>query len=116
MALLDLREALRTARLDAEIIGEFVVFPFTIPTGAHAGETVRIGLTGTDFPINPPGGVHVCPRLLHPAGSADHASGLGPDWVYWSRPFPDWATSARSVGDYLAFLRQLFGQIAGAAA
>jgi len=115
VALIDLQQALQAAGHDAEISGQFVVFPFLVPVGVHAGATVRIGLTGADFPINPPGGVHVSPRIIHPGGSADHASGLGADWVYWSRPYPDWASSRRSIGDYLAFLRQLFALFAAAA-
>jgi hypothetical protein len=115
MSLNDLQQALCTAGVEAEITGEFVVFAFPVPTGRHAGQTVKIGLTGADFPINPPGGVHVSPRLQHPGGSDHHPSPLGSDWAYWSRPYPNWPASSRSVGDYLAFLRQLFAQIAAAA-
>ncbi len=114
MALVELQQALRATDFDAEIRGEFVVFPFPVPAGAHAGETVKIGLTGPDFPINPPGGVHVSPRITHPMGN-NHNSGLGAEWIYWSRPFSYWAETSRSIGDYLAFVRQLFAQFAAAA-
>jgi hypothetical protein len=101
MALLELQQALRSTGLDAEISGGHVVFPYKVPVGDHVGTTVRIGLIGADFPVNPPGGVHVSP-------------GLGSGWMYWSRPYPDWASSARDIEEYLAFLRQLFAQFARA--
>lgn len=116
MALPELQQALRTSGIEAEIVGDFVVFDFPVPAGRHGGQTVKIGLTGADFPINPPSGVHVSPRLSHPGGSDQHGSPLGPDWAYWSRPYPNWPGSSRSVTDYLAFLRQLFAQITSAAA
>lgn len=116
MAVDALHQALLAAGYDAQVAGSFVVFPFLVPVGDHAGTTVRIGLTGADFPINPPGGVHVSPRIIHPGGSAEHASPLGAGWVYWSRPYPGWASSNRTIEDYLAFLRRLFAQFTAKAA
>lgn len=116
MALHDLRDALQAAGYDAAIDGEFVTFPYVVPVGPHAGTTVTIGLSAPDFPINPPGGVHVRPRIQHPGDNAHHASPLGPDWIYWSRPYPDWARSARDVDDYLAYVRKLFSQFIETAA
>ena len=116
MALTDLRDALIAAGHAATINGAFVTFAYEVPIGAHAGETVMIALQGPDFPINPPGGVHVSPRLQHPGDNAHHASPLGEDWIYWSRPYPDWAQSSRSVSDYLAHIRKLFSQFTATAA
>ncbi|MBV9871515.1 MAG: hypothetical protein JO214_12925 [Frankiaceae bacterium] len=116
MALADLQEALIAEGYAASITGDFVTFPYVVPVGAHAGTTVQIGLQAPDFPINPPGGVHVSPRLQHPGDSAHHASTLGPAWIYWSRPYPDWPQSARSASDYLAHLRKLFSQFVATAA
>jgi hypothetical protein len=113
MALIDLQRALRSAGLDAEIAGDHVVFPYKVPVGDHVGTTVKIGLTGADFPINPPGGVHISPGLTHPGGN-NNASAIGAGWMYWSRPYPDWASSGRGIEDYLAFLRQLFAQFTSA--
>jgi hypothetical protein len=116
MGLTDLRAALQAAGFEAAIIGEFVIFPYLIPVGGHIGTTVTIGLSAPDFPMNPPGGAHVRPRIQHPADNAHNASPLGTDWIYWSRPYPDWPQSARTVSDYLAHLRKLFSQFAVQAA
>ena len=116
MALTDLRDALQAAGHEATITGEFVTFPFVIPVGAHIGTTVTVGLAAPDFPVNPPGGVHVRPRLAHPGDNAHHASPLGADWIYWSRPYPDWPQSSRGISDYLAHLRKLFSQFTDKAA
>ncbi len=116
MALTDLRDAVRGAGYDATITGDFVTFPYVIPVGARVGTTITVGLTAPDFPINPPGGVHIRPRIQHPGDNAHHTSPLGPDWIYWSRPYPDWPQSARDISDYLAHLRRLFAQFAVTAA
>lgn len=116
MALIDLRDALVAAGYAATITGDFVTFPYEVPIGAHAGTTVQIGLQGPDFPVNPPGGVHVSPRLQHPGDNAHHASPLGAAWIYWSRPYPNWAQSSRTASDYLAHIRKLFSQFVATAA
>ena len=116
MALTTLRDALIAEGYDASITGDFVTFPYVVPVGLHAGTTVQIGLQAPDFPVNPPGGVHVSPRLQHPGDNAHHASPLGPTWIYWSRPYPDWPQSARSASDYLAHIRKLFSQFVATAA
>jgi hypothetical protein len=115
VALSDLQQALGCAGYEATIVTDFVTFEYAVVVGAHVGATVRIGLQAPDFPINPPGGVHVCPRIQHPGDSAHHASPLGPEWIYWSRPYPDWAGSRRDLDDYLVHLRTLFAQFVIAA-
>lgn len=95
---------------------EFVVFPFTIPVGKFAGRTIKLGLQiNGDVPFNPPGGPHVSPPLLprntnadpHPAGGV-HASALGEEWQYWSRPFKFWKEGERSARRYMAHIANLF--------
>jgi hypothetical protein len=95
---------------------EFVCFEYTVPIGAHAGEVVQVGLQAPDWPVNPPGGPHISPRINHPGDNAHHASPLGGGWIYWSRPFPEWAASQRTLEEYLAHLRTLFSQFVEAAA
>lgn len=95
---------------------ELVCFDYRVPVGTHAGEVVQVGLQAPDWPINPPGGPHVSPRIHHPGDNAHHASPLGDGWIYWSRPFPEWAEMSRSLEDYLAHLRKLFSQFVEAAA
>jgi hypothetical protein len=96
----------------------FVAFPYEIPVGKFRGQKVTIGLQiNDDFPLNPPPGPHLSPRLLfatrdqstnvHPRG-AIHESPLGAEWEYWSRPFPNWPQTKRDAKSYLAHVRHLF--------
>ncbi|MDA8331995.1 MAG: hypothetical protein M0027_12520 [Candidatus Dormibacteraeota bacterium] len=90
---------------------DFLVFAFTVPLGSRVGEVVRLGLQiPADFPATPPTGPHVCPRINHPSGAV-HASPLGSDWAYWSRPFPNWPRTDRTASSYLAHVRALFAQL-----
>jgi hypothetical protein len=88
----------------------FAVFPYTVEVGRRAGEQVKIGLAiPGDWPLSPPPGPHVSPRLGHPGGAVSD-SPLGSDWEYWSRPAPNWAAD-RSMRAYLRHLRTLFAQL-----
>lgn len=90
--------------------GEWVQFDLQIPVGRFAGETRRIaGQIPADFPLTPPPGPHVTPPTTHPAGAV-HASPLGSEWVYWSRPAQGWAQE-RSAKAWVRHVRSLFGQI-----
>ena len=90
--------------------GDFVIFPYTVEVGSRAGEQVRIGLqVPGDWPLSPPPGPHVSPRLGHPHGAVN-PSPLGEDWEYWSRPAQNWPAD-RSVRAYLRHLRTLFSQL-----
>ncbi|MFF1519723.1 hypothetical protein [Streptomyces sp. NPDC058305] len=90
--------------------GEFVAFDYTVETGCRAGTTVRVALQApSDFPVTPPAGPQVTPRLGHPDGAV-HPSPVGDDWEYWSRPASNWAAD-RSVRGYLRHLRTLFAQL-----
>lgn len=114
MGTAELARQLRILGHDVTVVAqdgqEYAVFPLEVPVGAHAGTTVRIALPGTDFPVNPPGGPHVSPAITHPGGN-NHASPLGDQWRYWSRPYPGWRTTGRTAGDYMAHVRKLFSQI-----
>lgn len=88
---------------------EFVVFDFTIDVGPRAGQLIKIGLQAPpDFPITPPGGPHLNPRLGHPDGAV-HASSLGDDWEYWSRPAHRWTEDSTTRG-YLRHLRSILAR------
>lgn len=90
--------------------GDLAVFPYTIEVGSRAGQQVRIGLLiPADWPMTPPPGPHVSPRLGHPHGAVS-GSALGDDWEYWSRPAQNWAAD-RSMRAYLRHLRTLFAQL-----
>ena len=105
--------ALTTAGFDVSERNEqgtlFAVFPYTIEVGSRTGETVRAGLAVPgDWPMSPPPGPHVSPRLGHPDGAV-HPSPLGEDFEYWSRPASNWPDD-RSVRGYLRHLRTLFAK------
>ena len=110
----ELFQELTNAGYDAQLSNasgvEFVVFAYRVPIGQHANEEVRVGLQAPDWPVNPPGGPHISPRLLHPGDTAHHHSPLGSDWIYWSRPHPRWAEGDRSLEEYLTHVRTLFAQ------
>ena len=90
--------------------GEFTVFDYDVEVGSRAGQSVQIGLQAPpDFPVTPPSGPHVSPRLNHPGGNV-HPSPLGERWEYWSRPAPNWAADP-SVDGYLRHVRTLFSQL-----
>jgi hypothetical protein len=88
---------------------EWVYFDLVIPAGSHQGETVRIAAAvPPDFPDNPPAGPNISPPYTHPAGGV-HASPLGGDYMYWSRPVQQWQAD-RSVRAWVRHVRSLFGQ------
>jgi hypothetical protein len=113
----ELGHAVETASAAANL----VVFPYTIPVGARAGEQVRLAFTApTDWPSSPPSGPCVSPRILrlhpdqsvgHPIGGVHPADHLGPEWEYWSRPFPGWPQTDRSARAYMAHIRNLFATL-----
>lgn len=92
-----------------------VSFEYTVPVGRFMEQVIKIGFqVNDDFPVNPPGGPHVSPQLLplksvgeHPLGQV-HGSPFGADWEYWSRPYPEWNKTDRSVKAYMAHIRHLF--------
>lgn len=97
--------------LEIERRDDFALFEYDIPVGGRIGETVHIGLQlPGDLPATPPPGPHVKPRLGHPGGSVN-PSPLGPEWEYWSRPFPGWPQSPRTAAAYMAHLRALLNQL-----
>ena len=94
-----------------------VALPYTVPVGKFAGKEITLGfVVPGDFPLTPPSGPHVSPRLLppntssqqHPAGGVHESAPFGPEWEYWSRPFPGWSGTDRTARAYIAHLRNLF--------
>ena len=106
---------------------EIVVFNYEVELGKHIGETIKLGLqVPTDWPMSPPSGPFVSPRLLpistgqplrgRPWDAVHTVEGRGiedPDavWEYWSRPYTAWPKTDRTVKAYLRHLRTLFGEI-----
>lgn len=103
------RQAESLELANVEVREDWVLFDLDIPAGAHTGTTMRIGAqVPPDFPDNPPTGPHVHPCLTHPAGAV-HASSLGQEWLYWSRPIQGWPVD-RSVRAWIRHVRSLFAQ------
>ncbi|MDD5584336.1 MAG: hypothetical protein PHV55_04705 [Candidatus Omnitrophica bacterium] len=109
-------EQLRSLVGEVEDLGDGkIAFTYTILTGNFAGKSIRLGFqVPEDFPLSPPSGPHISPRLLpnqsggsHPSGGI-HNSAFGQDWHYWSRPIPNWKSTKRTVRDVLAHIRHLF--------
>ncbi len=96
--------------------GDRVIIAYKVPVGRFAGQQVRLGFTvADDFPLNPPGCLHVSPRLLplksggnHPDGGVHDDSLFGPDWQYWSRPIQHWPTTKRDARAVMAHVHRLF--------
>jgi hypothetical protein len=95
-----------------------IMFSYKIPVGKLLGQEVQLGFkVPPDFPMTPPSGPHVSPRLhpLHPGndipapfGGVHESPDFGPDWQYWSRPFREWQSGKYSAREYMAFIRKLF--------
>lgn len=117
MARQDFIDQLQKLSYTVEDLGENrLAFLYTIPVGKFLGQQIKLGfVVGDDFPMNPPSGPHLTPRLLpintgsnvHPAGGV-HPSPFGEHWEYWSRPFTGWANTDHSVRTYLAHIKRLF--------
>lgn len=117
MAYQDFVSGLRTGGYGVrELGGNRVTFPYVVPTGRFAGTEIDLGFdVPADFPLTPPGGPHVSPRLLpitngggsHPSGGV-HTSPFGETFEYWSRPLSHWPSTKRTVKDVMAHIRHLF--------
>lgn len=99
-----------------EPIAGIAVIPFLIKTNRFAGQSVRIGFEGIEgYPMHPPKTIHVSPRLhpLRPESGPHplcgiHASPLGEDWQYWSRPIQGWKPGRSNVQHLIAHVHALF--------
>lgn len=92
-----------------------VVFNYTIPVGKNIGKILNVGFQiGEDFPMNCPHGPHfesgIIEGWFEPKENI-HASPLGDGWRHWSRPFPDWNRTQRTVKVYFAHIRNVLNSI-----
>lgn len=128
MSVEDFEAQLRKLGFEPELRpNNFVVFDYEVEVGKHIGETIKVGLqVPADWPMSPPSGPFVSPRLLpisggttgrgRPWDAVHTCDGRGLDdpgsvWEYWSRPFTAWPNTDRSVKAYLRHLRTLFAEI-----
>ena len=119
MAYIDFINGLKELGFNVVELGEGrITFGYKIPVGKFLNQEITIGfVVPGDFPATPPGGLHVSPHLLplntsskvHPSGGIHkNQKGFTNDFQYWSRPFPDWAKTDKSVKTYMAHIRHLF--------
>ncbi len=102
-----------------EPLPDFVQFEFEIPVGRLQGQRVQMAFQmDNSFPVNCPPGPHFKPQLLPITGGggaqpygAVHASALGGEWEYWSRPFKDWGRTDKTAKTYLAHIKNLLATI-----
>jgi len=100
---------------------DHVVFSYTVPIGRFAEKQVRLGfVVPAEFPAVLPTGPHVSPLIHptntsgpHPTGSVHEAQAVpfraaGGDWQYWSRPYPNPATTHEPVQAYMNFIWTLW--------
>jgi len=94
-----------------------VSFPYTVENGKFEGQEITLGFAvPPDFPLNPPTGPHLKPRLLpintaqgpHPTHGVHESPQFGAEWQYWSRPLQHWANTQRTVADVMRHVRCLF--------
>ncbi|MES2154422.1 MAG: E2/UBC family protein [bacterium] len=72
--------------------GPYVIIDdYEVPVGQHHGKKITLAIpTPGDFPITPPGGIHIIPHLIQVGTRNVHQSPMGAEWQYWSRPIVDW--------------------------
>jgi hypothetical protein len=93
-----------------------ILFTFVIPEGRFANQSIKVGIqVPPDFDVVPPGGIHICPRLIPINPEAkDHtkavASPFGDEWEYLSRPFTEWARK-RTVKHYMKWVSYLLNAL-----
>jgi len=117
MAAQDFSDQLRDIGYDPSVEENRVIFDYTVEVGKFKGQKVKLGFEAQDFPLAPPSGPHLSPRILplnpsaecHPEKVVE--SPFGEDWEYWSRPYPatpGWQKSSRSARAYLRHIRHLW--------
>lgn len=88
---------------------------YIIPIGKNSGKTVELALqVPNDFPMNCPPGPHfrsTCILDWVEPNKNIHASPLGSEWKYWSRPFPDWNRTQKTVKSYFAHIKNLLASL-----
>lgn len=66
-----------------------VIRNYSIPAGSLSGQTCDVGIERTSsIPYIAPAAIHTYPALVRMDMSSHlrtQASGIGPDWQYWSR-------------------------------
>ena len=100
---------------DAVLDGNRVRFTYEVMSGKFKDQKITVGFeVPQDFPLTPPTGPHITPRILplnpgangHPERVAE--SPFGQEWEYWSRPFTAWQDTKKTVEVYMNYIFHLF--------
>lgn len=87
-------QLLETLRLPDQPFTFAVFSDYRISVGSLRGQVIsRLALPLPDDPMLPPPGIHTQPQFGLVGQKAIHASPLGGDWAYWSRPIPGYRPS-----------------------
>ena len=92
-----------------------IIDDYSLKGGRFAGQNIKLGFeVPNDFEVNTPHGPHISPRLIPVinTGSQNHServheSPFGSEWEHFSRPYPGWEKTSRTVAVYMAYVRQL---------
>jgi hypothetical protein len=101
---------------------DHVVIDYEVQSGKFAGKKLRHGfIVPPDFSAIPPTGPHISEDIHTIKGGGEHPTGgvhrdhakpfqevLGGEWQYWSRPFPDWGASKKTVATYMIHIWHLW--------
>ncbi len=92
-----------------------ICFEYEIPVGRNIGKKIMIGFeVQNDFPMNCPTGPHFksigIEGWIEPTANVN-PSPFGNEWRYWSRPFPDWNRTQKTVKIYLAHIKNLLAKL-----
>ncbi|GGH42559.1 hypothetical protein GCM10007423_39250 [Dyadobacter endophyticus] len=94
-----------------EPAGNQVVIEYVVNVGRNAGKKVWLGFQiGDEFPANCPSGPHfkaIDDGWVNPGNAIQNYNGFGQEWIYWSRPHPNWTATSLTVKEYMAHIRNL---------
>lgn len=116
MARVDFIDQLKALGFETQELNHSIVsISLVVTIGKNRGKQVSLGFqVQDDFPMNCPAGLHFNASGIEdwkePTQNVSN-SPLGSGWRYWSRRFPDWNRTDRTVKTFLAHVRNILTQI-----
>lgn len=115
MGRIDFINQLKTLGYDTQEFPQNVIaIEYIVPVGKNKGKKALLGFpVGNDFPMNCPAGLHFKTSengWKEPTQNVSN-SPLGTGWRYWSRRFPDWNRTDKSVKTFMAHVRNILTRI-----
>ncbi|MBR09526.1 MAG: hypothetical protein CMP48_17810 [Rickettsiales bacterium] len=97
-----------------ELSHNVIAIEYEVPIGINRGKRTLLGFpVGNDFPMNCPAGLHFNSNeddWKEPRQNVTD-SPLGAGWRYWSRRFPDWNRTDKSVKTFMSHVRNILTRI-----